>query len=154
VKKVFEREADVRRWWKEQARSAGEAEALFWVEAGAGGTFGMPDLFYAWNGVLWPFELKLGKVRNGVLSVSVRPQQKAVWRRMSRAGIITSICVGLAGARTIIVCDVKAIITGKATDYEEVFGFWEIKHHLSSRFQVPFFYSFEDSPGEKGNSSR
>lgn len=86
-------ESSVREWLK---RVAGHR--VFWMEAGAGSTFGMPDACLVLEGgrTLW-LELKRGHVTDqGVLTFKLRPEQKRTLKRLGALGARVGVLVRVA----------------------------------------------------------
>jgi len=67
----------VRGWW---------GKAVFWVEAGRGGTVGMPDAVVVRPAGTMFVELKAGHVNDGRWRVDLRPSQMQVCRRLVKQG--------------------------------------------------------------------
>ena len=56
------------------------------VEPGRGSTPGAPDLITLVKGTLMPVELKIGKLKHGLLHATLRPEQLIWHRSFSEAG--------------------------------------------------------------------
>ena len=103
---TYKKEADVRKAIKETL----PRDHLFWVEAAAGGTVGLPDLFVSiGRGVILPIELKCGVVarddKNGQTwwAVDLRPSQKKTIRCLHRSGATPLIVIGVKGGCSLFV---------------------------------------------------
>lgn len=92
---MFRNEGDVRKTLARATESAGGA--LFWFEAGVGGTTGFPDSLVALRGALGFLELKVGEERGGEVVVEARNAQRVVIRRLARAGARVGVLVGEKG---------------------------------------------------------
>lgn len=137
-KKNFEREADVRKWWRDECARIGEWGTLIWVEARSGGTFGAPDLWYPLDGVVYPVELKFGTFVDGWIQITLRRDQRDLWAVMGRHGVTVWCFVGLEGGRRTVVCRGMDIITGKTKAYVEITGIEQVKQVFKGEFgEVP-----------------
>lgn len=90
----MKRERELRTWLKKVAPKG----SLFWVEPRAGATMGLPDVFCAETEAaqFW-LELKVGQLRSdGLLSFSVRADQRKAIQAMTRRGVRVGVLVGFA----------------------------------------------------------
>jgi hypothetical protein len=84
-------ESELRSWLKH----AMDSDRLFWIEHGAGGTLGLPDVLIASHSQLVPVELKVGKVSGeGIWQPELRAAQINTMRRMSEWGVWSYVLVG------------------------------------------------------------
>lgn len=92
-------EDDVRAWVREA--SGGKAR---WVEPALGSTPGLPDCWVPWgDSVVW-IELKCGRMKEGLVKYSVRPEQAKQIREMANDGVKVGLLVGIKGARMLLFC--------------------------------------------------
>ncbi len=122
----FLSEKDVRRWWRDEAKAAGEGKCLFWVEPKAGSTFGFPDLLYAKNGMLLPFELKIGELKGDALIWKQRAIQSVCSAKMMSVGIDVFTFVGVQNTNKIALLHTSQSFLGKSTIWQEISCFREI----------------------------
>jgi len=132
-KKNFEREADVRKWWREEGARIGEYDVTLWIEPRSGATFGVPDILYPVDGRLQLVELKLGEFSDGWIQIVLRRAQADVWRMLQRRGVEVLCLVGVKNSRRTLVCDAFDIITGKTKTYVEITRIEELKGMMEAK---------------------
>ena len=86
------KETVVRDWLKEMV---GDAVELWWIEAAAGGTFGLADCLVGLQGRWLPIELNVDEAGGGkLLKATVRPAQIRFHTRSHLSGLATAFLVG------------------------------------------------------------
>lgn len=96
---MFKLEKDVRQWLRAIAPGR-----VFWIEAAAGGSVGMPDCHaYDELGRGFWLECKLGTLNGDRLSYRLRAAQRACLIRIIRAGGVAGLLIGIKGTRKVCV---------------------------------------------------
>lgn len=104
-------EDDVRAWVREV--SGGKAR---WVEPALGSTAGLPDCWVPWAQVhsKWRLnvhiELKLGRIRDGLVRYKMRPEQIKQILSMVDEGVPVGLCIGIKNTRQVIFAKPKPVL--------------------------------------------
>lgn len=122
-------EDDVRAWVREA--SGGKAR---WVEPALGSTPGLPDCWVPlevshddfWETACVQMELKCGRMSDGRVKYSLRPEQVREIRAMVDDGLKVGLLIGVKGTTTLIFCrPTPAMLFGGWAFYDEhVEGDW------------------------------
>jgi hypothetical protein len=117
----FNRENDVRNY----VRATFGQNSVFWVEAGRGGTFGMPDTTIVEHGKVALLELKKGwTLDRGKLRFKLRPGQPRTLRRLAAQGANVAVLVGVQGTQHLAALRPSAAVLSGRVDAIPGDGLW------------------------------